>query len=208
MGAMIKNIIFDIGNVLVGFEPQEYIKSFHFSPGKEKAITKALFGTYAWNEYDRGALSMEEIEKLFAANAPEYQEAVVQVFRGAFQCITRQDYAIPWLQKLKAKGFRLYYLSNYSDHMRQNTLKALDFLPYMDGGLFSYEVHQIKPEPGIFRSLLDRYSQLRPEESVFFDDSPANIEAAANLDFNAILFRNKAQAETALEHLLTAMERV
>lgn len=201
---MIKNIIFDIGNVLVGFEPEEYLKSFHFSPEKEKVIRKALFGTYAWNEYDRGALSMEEIEKLFTSNAPQYKDDVLRVFRGAHVCITRRDYAIPWIQELKAKGFRIYYLSNYSDHMRQHTLKALDFLPYMDGGLFSYEVHQTKPEPEIFRSLLKRCPEIIPEESVFFDDYPPNIEAAANLDFNAILFKNKNQAQMALERLLQA----
>lgn len=201
---MIKNIIFDIGNVLVGFEPVEYLKSFHFPPEKETIIKKALFGTHAWNEYDRGALSLEEIEELFAANAPQNREDVLRVFRGAYQCITREDYAIPWIKELKAKGFRVYYLSNYSDHMRRHTLDSLDFLPYMDGGLFSYEVHQIKPEPEIFCSLLKRCPEIVPEESVFFDDAPANIEAAANLDFNAILFRNKAQAEMALERLLAS----
>lgn len=199
---MIKNIIFDIGNVLVGFEPEEYLKSFHFPPEKEKAVRKALFGTYAWNEYDRGALSLEEIEELFAANAPQYREDVLQVFRGAFQCITRRDYAVPWIRELKSRGFRVYYLSNYSDHMRRHTRNALDFLPDMDGGLFSYEVHQTKPEPEIFSSLLKRFPGIRPEESVFFDDAPANIEAAANLDFHAILFRNKEQAQRALERLL------
>lgn len=201
---MIKNIIFDIGNVLVGFEPAEYLKSFHFSPEKEKTIKKALFGTYAWNEFDRGALPMEEIEKLFTANAPQYREDILQVFRGVYHCITHQDYAIPWIKELKEKGFRVYYLSNYSDHMRRHTLEALDFLPYMDGGLFSYEVHQTKPEPEIFYSLLKRCPEILPEESVFFDDAPANIEAAANLGFNAILFRNKAQGETALERLLSS----
>jgi putative hydrolase of the HAD superfamily len=200
---MIKNIIFDIGNVLVGFDWQEYMKGFGFSREKENAIAKAMFGSPAWNEVDRGVLSIDEIEQLFIENAPQYREDIPRVFRGAAQCLTRRDYAIPWIQELKRQGFTIYYLSNFSkfvlDAVRDT---VLDFLPYTDGGLFSYEVQQIKPDPAIYRSLLERYPELRPEESVFFDDTPANIEAAAELGFHAIHFRSQEQGRTALVHLL------
>jgi putative hydrolase of the HAD superfamily len=205
---MIKNIIFDIGNVLIGFDWRDYMKGFGFSKEKENAIAKAMFGSPAWNEVDRGVLSIDEIEQLFIANAPQYADDIPRVFRGAPACLTRRDYAIPWIQELKSQGFSVYYLSNFSRFVLEPTRDTvLDFLPYMDGGVFSYELQLIKPDPAIFRALTERYPNIRPEESVFFDDTPANIEAAADLGFQAIHFRTKEQAETALGHLLEVMNR-
>ena len=87
--------------------------------------------------------------------------------------------------------------------MLDQTREALDFLPLMDGGLFSYEVKQIKPEPEIFASLLARYPDIRPEESVFFDDVAANVEAARRLGFRGIVFQDPMQAMTELETIFT-----
>ena len=86
--------------------------------------------------------------------------------------------------------------------MIDQTRHALDFLPYMDGGLFSCEVKLVKPEPEIFSALLDRYPVIRPEESVFFDDSPINIKAADALGFHGIVFQDQAQAEEELEKII------
>ena len=72
----------------------------------------------------------------------------------------------------------------------------------MDGGLFSYEVKQVKPEPEIYRSFFSRYPQVLPGESVFLDDRPENIRAAAAFGIEGILFQSREQAANELEALL------
>ena len=200
---MIKNIIFDIGRVLVDYDWRAYVHSYGFSPEKEAAIIHALFGRNVWQELDRGALTMDEIREAFVAGAPAYRDDILTVFNNSGSCIVRLDYAIPWICSLKERGYRIYYLSNYSAWMIEQTRAALDFLPYMNGGLFSYEAKLIKPEPEIYRALIDRCPQIVPEESVFLDDMEENVAAAKSFGMNGIVFRNKKQAEAELELLLS-----
>lgn len=199
---MIKNIIFDIGGVLVGFDWKSYLHTFGFEKEKEEAIADAVFRGPHWQELDRGVFSIPEVVELFVSLAPQYREDIVRVFATAHDCIFPLDYAKPWIRSLKSRGYRIYYLSNYSGYIRDLTREALDFLPLMDGGLFSYEVHQIKPDREIFQSLINRHPEIRPEESVFFDDTAPNIDAARAFGMKGIVFRNKEQAERELEELL------
>ncbi len=200
---MIKNIIFDIGNVLVDFDSQSYLKSFGFAPEKEKRIREATFDGPVWREYDRGVIPVKELREALASLAlPEDREDVLRVFDHSEATIHRRDFAIPWILSLQEQGFKTWYLSNYSDRMIRQTQEALDFLPFLHGGLFSCEVGQIKPEPEIFQSFLTRFPEIRPDESVFFDDSPANIQAACALGFHGIVFQDQKQAIKALEQAL------
>lgn len=199
---MIKNVIFDIGKVLVDYDWDKYLKSYGFDEEKEKKIAYALFGSGAWLELDRGALSISEQEALFVSHAPQYREDVLRVFRNSGSCITKLDYAIPWITDLKKQGYGVYYLSNYSEFMINATRQALDFLPYMDGGLFSCDAKLIKPEPDIYRTLLQKYPSIVPEESVFLDDVQANVDEAKKQGFYGIVFLDNVQATAELEELL------
>lgn len=200
---MIKNVIFDIGGVLVGLDWKGYIRKFGFSPEKESAITKALIGGPVWKELDRGVLTMEELLERFMALSPEeYRDDVREVFLKSGAFILKRAYAKQWILTLKEYGYRTYYLSNYSAWMIGESKKALDFLPLLDGGVFSCEVKQIKPDEDIYQSLLTRYPGIVPEESVFLDDTLENIETARRLGFHTIHFRSQEQAETELSQLL------
>ncbi|MDO4324385.1 MAG: HAD family phosphatase, partial [Lachnospiraceae bacterium] len=198
---MIRNIIFDIGGVLVGFDWPGYIKQYGFAPEKEAAITQALMDGPVWKELDRGIWTMEELLEGFISLAPQYREDVRRVFLNSGGCIYRQEYAIPWITSLKKRGYHVYFLSNYSEWMIEQTKDALDFLPYLDGGIFSCDVKQIKPDAAIYQSLLKKYPAIRPEESVFLDDSAANVEAAGKLGFYGIVVQDHAQADRELEKL-------
>lgn len=200
---MIKNVIFDIGGVLVGLDWKGYIRKFGFSPEKESAITKALIGGPVWKELDRGVLTMEELLERFMALSPEeYRDDVREVFLKSGAFILKRAYAKQWILTLKEYGYRTYYLSNYSAWMIGESKKALDFLPLLDGGVFSCEVKQIKPDEDIYQSLLARYPDIVPEESVFLDDTLENIETARRLGFHTIHFRSQEQAEAELSQLL------
>ncbi len=203
---MIKHIIFDIGNVLVGFDPDSYIKHFHFDPEKERNIKSTVFGASVWKDLDRSIKPVGQLrEELASLARPEYHDDVLRVFDHSCGSVCRLDYAIPWIQDLQTLGFHTWYLSNYSFWMIERTKTALDFLPLMEGGLFSCEVGWGKPEPQIFRAFLARCPQVVPEESVFFDDTPANVEAARALGFHAIVFQNHAQAMRELQALVAQL---
>ena len=102
--------------------------------------------------------------------------------------------------KLKGKGFNVYYLSNYSEHLMRVNPSVLDFLPHMDGGVFSCYVKKIKPDSGIYQCLLEKYG-LRAEECLFFDDREENVAAARELGIQAVQFETYEQAKAVTDSL-------
>lgn len=195
-----ENIIFDVGNVLVSFDWQSYLESFHFPKEKREKIADVVFRSNVWNERDRGSLSEEEYVQQMVDAAPEYEADIREVMRGSAACIDTMDYAEVWVKYLKEKGYHLYILSNYSEQSLKDTRCKMPFLKYMDGAVFSCDVKQIKPETDIYETLLSRYG-LEPERSVFLDDREDNCAAAKRLGIKAIVFKDFKQAAAELEKM-------
>lgn len=193
---MIRNIVFDIGHVLIGFDWRSYLRT-RFDEKTSQAVGAAIWGSGHWPELDRAVLSVEEILDLFISKRPDYEKEIRQAFEEVGDCVTKRDWPVPLVEELKEKGYKVYFLSNYSEHVMNANRGALDFIGHMDGGVFSCDVHMIKPDPGIYRALLEKYD-LRPEECIFIDDVPANIAAARKLGFKGIVFRNYEQMRTDL----------
>lgn len=197
---MIKNIIFDIGNVLTDFRWKDFLQDKGFDGEMIKRIAAASILSPLWCELDRGAWTEEELMQGFIGEAPELEKELHIAYDDIHGMVTPRAYAIPWLQELKAKGYRVLYLSNFSRKAEAECSEALDFLPYMDGGILSYKEQLIKPDPAIYQLLLARYN-LVPEECVFLDDTLANVEAAEALGIHGIHFITKEQAEEELHKL-------
>lgn len=198
----LSSVIFDIGRVLVAYDWEDYLHGFGFEKDKEEALARAMFAGPYWKELDRGVWSQSELLDAFTSLAPACRREIETVFSHAERCISGLSYAKPWIQELKSRGLHVYYLSNYSLSMRLKTSEALDFLDLMDGGLFSYEVNMVKPEPEIYRELLKRCPEIVPEQSVFLDDTEINVEAARRLGMQGIIFRNFHQGKKELEQML------
>ncbi len=198
---MIKNIIFDIGNVLVDYCWKEHIARFGFTGETLERIGDAMMRSPQWNEIDRGVWSNEELLKAFIQNAPELEKEIQLVFSDLSTLVRERPYSVEWIRSLKKEGYRTYCLSNYSYRVETEAAHALSFLKELDGGILSYKVHQIKPDPKIYQMLMERYG-LKAEESVFLDDSPANIETARALGMQGILVTSQEQAVEALDQLL------
>ncbi len=197
---MIKTIIFDIGNVLTAFGWKEFIHSFGFEPEVEERVGKATVAHPFWNEMDRGKLNEQELLEGFIRNDPEVESQIRQVFQNLGGILLKADYAIPWVQELKRAGYQVLVLSNFSEKVGRENPDAMGFMEYVDGGILSCRDGLIKPDPAIYQLLIDRYG-LTPEECVFLDDLPANVEAAAGLGLHTILFRSRQQAEEELARL-------
>lgn len=198
---MIKNIVFDIGNVLAGFVWEEFFESFGYGKEINERIANATVKSSLWNETDRGELTDEEILAGFIANDPELEKELRRIFENMSAIICCYDHAIPWIKELKERGYGVYYISNFSRKAHAECRAALDFLPEMDGGIFSYQERLIKPAPEIYRLLFTRY-HLDPRECVFIDDTQVNVDAAVKEKMAGITFHSLEQAKKELEELL------
>ena len=200
---MIKNIIFDIGRVLVTFDPIQYVNSLGFDEETARAVVSAIFHDPLWIETDRGVIPVEEFEEAFVANAPDYEPQIREAYRKMDGMIQLMPYTMSWMKGLKERGYRLYVLSNYGEYLFLKSKDRLDFMPYMDGAVISYQIQMIKPDQEIYEYILNKYGLL-PEESVFIDDRPENVEGAKLIGMNGILFENFEQADRELQKMLKA----
>lgn len=197
---MIKNIIFDIGNVLLGFDYLRFFRSFGLEEEVVGRLAKATAKSPDWNELDRGVLSYEEVVERFVRNDPQLETVIRKVFANLKGLLIRYEYAIPWIEELKSKGYKVYYLSNFFRKAEVDCYETMDFLPYLDGGILSYRDKVIKPDREIYELLLSRYG-LEAQECVFLDDTVKNIEGAVKAGFHGIVFLNKEQACEELRRL-------
>lgn len=196
----IKNIIFDIGNVLVDFRWAEFLHEKGFEGKVFEEIANASVLSSAWAELDRGVLSDAEVIEGFVKNAPHLEAQIHAAYDDMTGIVALRDYALSWVKEFKEKGYKVYYLSNFSGKVETECAESLVFLPEMDGGILSYRDRLIKPDAAIYETLLTRY-RLVPEECVFLDDTKVNIDAALKAGMKGIVFTTKEKAMEELEAL-------
>lgn len=197
---MIKNIVFDVGKVLVDFDWQGFFDTLAFSPEVYEKVADATVRSELWNEFDRSRMPDEEILKGFLAKAPECKEEILRIWDNMGNSIHRYDYALAWIEGLKEKGYHVYLLSNYPRRLYSQSIEELAFVELVDGAVFSFEVEATKPEQEIYEALFKKY-QLDPTECVFLDDNRNNIIAANKLGMATIHFHTRSQAEEELRSL-------
>jgi len=185
---MIDTVILDIGNVLAGFCWKEYLLELGICEDARQQIADKIFRGDVWNEFDCGKKSDEEIIQQCILLIPEYEKEIKMVFDTIEKVAFEYDYAKSWIEELKAKGFKIYLLSNYGKSAFER--KTYSFLELVDGKVISYEVKAVKPEPQIFEALLSKY-EIIAENAVFFDDMEENIIAARTHGINGIQFWSK-----------------
>ncbi len=198
---MIRNIVFDIGDVLIGFEAMKYLTSLF---GEEKAvrIADAVFGSGYWKELDLANLSDEEILELFCSTAPDLSDEIKEAFYRIGECVNKLDWPVPLIDSLKDRGYGVYFLSNMSEHVISSNADAFGFVSHMDGGIWSCDVHIIKPDADFFRLLYEKYG-LIPEECLFIDDHKENIDIGKKFGMKGIVFKDHDQLMADLDKALT-----
>lgn len=190
---MIRNIVFDIGNVLADFRWRGFLEDKGFEGELLERIARASVKSPFWAEFDRGAWDEERLMEEFVKNDPEIEEELHRAFDSVAGIVAPREYAIPWIEELKEKGYRVYYLSNFAHKAYVECADALKFLPFTDGGILSYREKLVKPDPEIYRLLLKRFD-LTAQETVFLDDTLENVKAAEALGICGIHFLTKEQA--------------
>ena len=193
----IDTVVFDIGNVLTDFAWKEFIASKGYDEEMVRRIGKASVESEDWIEYDKGNLSNDEIIECFVQNDPEIAEDLRKVFGNIDGIILKRERTIPWIHELKAAGYKVLYLSNFSKQALEGCPEAMGFLDETDGGILSYRDHVVKPDAAIYHLLEKRYD-LIPERTVFIDDTKANIDACLKLGWEGIVYKDYEQAKRAL----------
>ena len=200
---MIKNVILDVGDVLVEWDWEGF---FEYLGYREDDVFDDLARytvlSHRWSDLDRGVKGDDEVIREMCEVAPMYENEILNVMEHIGEAVIQFKYTKKWINEIKQSGRKVYILSNYSRHLFEQTAEEeLDFLDLVDGAVFSFNEHYIKPENEIYNILLDRYD-LKAEECVFVDDREENIEAAAGLGFNTILFEDYDAVHDALAEML------
>ena len=197
---MIKNVIFDIGDVLVDFRWPDMLRDYNVPEEDIYLIAKRWLSTPIWDELDLGLVpEAEAIEHARAALGDKAH--YVDLFMAHLdELIIPKDYAVPLMKEIKSRGFGVYLLSNYPDRMFNVHAKQFGFLGIEDGSVISYRVGAIKPDPRIYQTLLDDYA-LEPGECIFFDDREKNVLGARAVGIRAEAFTGEEQVRKTLREL-------
>lgn len=200
---MIKNIIFDVGNVLVDFCWRELMDNLGFSGELQEVFEKTVFGNRLWNELDRGVITESEVLARMREENSEHCEEFDKVWANRDKLVKPFDYALGLIDELKAGGFGVYILSNYPRDLfaLHEASGCFPFIDRLDGKVVSGFVQLIKPGKEIYEHLLGTYG-LKAEECVFIDDRRENVEAAKELGFHGIWFLDYEQMRKELEKML------
>lgn len=185
----IENIVFDLGGVLLDWDPRALYRGY-FRDDNEMEYFLANICNGEWNvRQDAGRPFAEAVREL-QEKYPQYRDAI-QLYDTGWEKMLKGEFprTVELLKQVKADGYGVYGLTNWSAEKFPIAFARFVCLKLFDGIVVSGEEKVAKPDPEIFRILLRRYG-LDAGTCIFIDDSPANVETAAALGFNAIRFDN------------------
>lgn len=176
-------VVFDVGNVLLRWDPDALLRA-HF-PNQAAAIAQQVFGSAHWKELDRGALSRPAAEAAAVQASALDEEQVRTLFDAMPASLARIEPLIELAAELHRREVPIYILSNMPAYVQTALEARHNFFSLFDGAAYSHECLTLKPEPAIYRLLLERYG-LEKTPKLFIDDSPANLTAAGALGFSTL----------------------
>lgn len=186
---MIKNILFDMGNVLIRFEPKRYVKNAGLSESDQQLMLRELYGSIDWIELDRGTIDEAEIIERVTARVGEHLRGVVEKLVRHWD---RPELPVEGMKELTAelyeKGYGLYLLTNAGPRHREYWPRFAASEHFLEDRIYrSADVKLLKPDPAFFEGALEKFG-LDRRECVFIDDSATNAEGAQRVGLDAIVF--------------------
>ncbi len=180
-GAQMKNIILDLGRVLIDFRPQDFLYS-EFETQKAERLLKAIFGNPKWAEFDLGKISQKNLIEAIVVESGLEPYCVEKVFYLLPTLLRPIEENCALLEELSSR-YTLYVLSNFPKEPFESLLQ-FSFFKHFSGRVVSYEVGVKKPEKAIYEKIVSKYN-LVPCETLFIDDSLENIEMAQRCGIHA-----------------------
>ena len=187
---MIKNVVFDLGLVLLDFTPENYLNKCGLSTEEIPQYKKMIWGSPEWYQCDRGDFTYDEmIDKICASN-PQHSEKLREILdKNNYDndsILSEVPGSYEYVEGLKKRGYRIFFLSNVDDWILKYDQDTFRVFELGEGGVYSCEEKCAKPDPRIYQILLDRFG-LIPGECVFIDDSSRNVQGAQSVGITSIL---------------------
>jgi putative hydrolase of the HAD superfamily len=186
---MIRNIVFDMGMVLMDYHPMEACLAEAGNEADAQKLYDALFGHPEWVRMDDGSMEQEELSARSQARLddPALRRMIPRLLDGMpYNVLTPIPGMADVVDRAFAEGYRVYLLSN-ANHSVSDHREIIPHIARFDGVVFSVDEKLVKPDPAIYRLLTDRYG-LTPAECFFIDDCPENVEAAEHAGWLAFRF--------------------
>ena len=188
---MIRNIVFDMGNVLIRFDRDFFIERLGITGEDKDLLKREVFLSLEWARMDRGSMTDAEAAESVCRRLPAHLHDAATKLVGMWdRPILPIEGMYELVEELKANGYGIYLLSNAS-------LRQHDYWPrieaswFFDATLISSDEGVVKPQPEIYRLMLERFG-LKAEECFFIDDVPANIEGAFYCGIPGAVFHGDA----------------
>jgi putative hydrolase of the HAD superfamily len=198
---MIKNIVFDIGNVLISFKPKEYLEKKGYPEELKEKILADIFYSPEWLALDNGDITIAQAIETIAMRSSLGKNEIAQIFDLLTDILFPLEQNVKLLSKLKQEGYKLYYLSNFTTEVFPKVQNRDSFFCLFDGGIISAHVKVSKPEEAIYRLLIDKYS-LIADESLFIDDLEINVKAAEKVGMKGLYTCAAENIEPMLREIL------
>jgi 2-haloacid dehalogenase len=197
----ITTIIFDLGNVLIDWNPK-YVFDKLFDDEEKKKFFFENICTMEWNEMQDAGRPIKEATEELVAKHPDWRKYIEAYYAQWKDMLGGPIHdTVEIFRHLKQSGkYKLYALTNWSAELFPYALATYDFLHWFDGRVVSGEEKMKKPEPKFYYVLLDRF-QVTPEHALFIDDNLRNIKAAQEIGINAIHFTAPQQLKDELIRL-------
>jgi putative hydrolase of the HAD superfamily len=194
------NLIFDLGGVVVRWDPAAIIASVFDDEELQARVRKGVFAHADWLELDRGTLDREQAIRRAAQRTGMAESEIRRLLLAVPPSLVPIPETVDLLYRLKAKSYPLYCLSNMHVASIEHLEREQEFFEVFTGKVISCRLKLCKPEPAIYEQAL-KVNGLEANDTVFIDDVDVNIEAAAKIGLHTILFRNAAQCERELRAL-------
>ena len=189
-----KAIIFDLGGVLIDWNPRYVFNDSYFDSDEKRKYFFDQICTSDWNEEQDAGRSIVEATQLLVSRYPEWEEAIRDYY-GRWTDMLKAPIpgTVEIFRKLKeSRKYKLYALTNWQAGLFDIALVRYNFLHWFDGRVVSGEEKTRKPFPEFYKRLLDRY-QLKPSDALFIDDNLRNVKAAEQLGIESIFFQSPEQ---------------
>ncbi len=196
-----KNIVFDVGHVLLSYRWKEMMVDYGYTPEEAEAFYQMTCRDPLWAEFDLENWSFQEVVDKFIEKNPSHADAIRYFFNHKSDMSLPRPGVYQRCEKLVEQGYRLYILSNYSSVLFAEHTKNISIMDKFSGMMVSYMIHIGKPDRRIYEALYREYG-IDPADSLFYDDREENIEASKKSGMDAILVESEEMLERSLDKLL------
>ncbi|MEZ8313725.1 HAD family hydrolase [Vibrio splendidus] len=196
----IKNVVFDVGNVIVRWAPLEIVRLTFGDTEELESRARSIFQSTIWMDLNKGFLTESEAKLRYQQELDLSPLECDRLFYYVKQTQILLHGSVELIERVKSAGYGVYALTDNVVEIVEYLKNTYQFWALFDGAAVSAELGLLKPQPEIYQVLLSNYG-LKASETVFLDDMPYNVEGARSVGMSAIQFIDAVQCENSLQAL-------